>query len=139
MDPANIDFPVDLKSLVIKETALARIQTFRSMGKCMVLAGGAIWGRVFFIVIGLLLNSLLLVISLLLNSATKKSTSLLWSEQCLPFHKYTNTTINQIHRMIKTSGKKVSKISDVISFVPCQKLLVLICKKIEIYNSHVVT
>jgi hypothetical protein len=58
-------------------TALEQIQNFRSTAKCTVLPGGAIWGRVFYFIIGLLSTHYFLVMSLLLNSATKKLISLL--------------------------------------------------------------
>jgi len=51
-----MDFPIDLKSLSIKVTAHEQIQTLRPTVKCAVLAGGAIRGRAFFFVTGLLLN-----------------------------------------------------------------------------------
>ena len=55
-----MEFPVNLKSLIISVTAMEGIQTFWSMGKCMVLTGGAILGMAFFFINSLLLNLLCL-------------------------------------------------------------------------------
>jgi hypothetical protein len=79
-------------------TALERIQTFMSTGKCMVLAGGAIQGRVFSLSLACSSTHYFFFMSLLLNSATKKSTSLLKVRAVPPIsqiHKYDNQSDSQ--------------------------------------------